>query len=113
MTVYNEKGQVLYSSITDSLEFACSETTEWGEAAYTYTYIGDVVSINNISETTGTLRVADDVTLQRRRVPHKQAAYVTSGVGDSYEVVGESEEFYWLADGWYVAKDQKGITYQG
>ncbi|MBQ8877492.1 MAG: zinc-ribbon domain-containing protein [Lachnospiraceae bacterium] len=111
VTVYDEKGQVLSSRTTDSLGLICSETTEWGDNAYTYTYIGDIVSTSNVSETTGTLRVADDVALQRRRVPNKQAAYIISDVGGSYDVVGETEEFYLLADGWYVAKDHKGITY--
>ena len=112
-TVYDEKGQVESKKTVNSMGYVVSEyVAAWdAEYNYNYTYIGDIISTNEVSETSGTLKVADNIVLYRRRIPYAQAAYVMHETGGSYQVVGETEEFYLLVDGWYVAKDHKGITF--
>lgn len=110
--VYDEKGQLQSEKVIDPMGLVSRETVEGEECTYTYTYIGDILSTDSVSETEGTLQAEENAVVYMRRVPNKQAAYVRTETGGSYQVVGETEEFYRLADGWYVEKEQRGITYR-
>lgn len=112
--VYDEKGQEESRMTINALGLIVNEYVgEWNaEYNYSYTYIGNITSLDDIATLSGTLQVSEEVALPSRRVPDMHAKPVIGENGGSYQVIGETDEFYQLDNGWFVQKDLEGITFQ-
>lgn len=78
---------------------------------YKYMYVGDVLCDENISPITGTMSFENAVGY--KRLPASEAAYVNKATKDStYQVIGETEGYYKVSQGWYFCKQDKGIVFK-
>jgi len=78
---------------------------------YKYMYVGDVLCDKKITPLTGTLSFVN--TVGYKRLPLSEAAYVNKTTKDStYQVIGETEEYYKVLQGWYFYKQDNGIIYK-
>ncbi|MBR5596858.1 MAG: zinc-ribbon domain-containing protein [Lachnospiraceae bacterium] len=77
---------------------------------YGYRYVGDVLSENEIQDVSGKIKISK--TLCYRNVPKMDAAYKGKVYTDkTYEIIGETEDFYQLSNGVYIEKSFAGIAY--
>ena len=77
---------------------------------YIYQYIGDILCRSDMKPLSGQLSVSRMTGY--RRIPDEGAAFAgTAEKGATYSVIGESDKFYQVEQGWYFSKYQQDIQF--
>ena len=77
---------------------------------YAYFYFGDILCENEIQPIYGEIKIMKP--LKYRNLPNKQASYAGTLYTDkTYRIIGQTDQFYQLAEGGYLEKEFAGTAY--